>query len=100
MTEEAGHPRVGRGRPQLVRRRNLHDAAGAHDRHSVPEGERVGDVVGDRDDGDPDAGEQLLELGQEAAPTASRRAERLVESGTAVRRARARARDALARRRR
>ncbi len=65
VAEEACHPRVGGLRPKTVGRRRLDDAAGPHDRDLVAERERVGDVVGDRHHGDPDAREELLQLGKQ-----------------------------------
>ena len=48
--EEPCDPVVGRSRPQLVRRRDLGDTAGAEDRYAVAERECLADVVRDVDD--------------------------------------------------
>ena len=78
--EEAGDVGVTRVRPEVVRRRRLHDSALAHDGDAVAERERFRLIVGDVDRGQGELVEELFEILEEAvAQPPVERAERLVQ---------------------
>ena len=98
--EEPRHPRIGRSCPEAVGRLGLDHRAGTHDRHAPAERERLADVMGDVEHGQPELAEQLLQLRPatcRAAAGRARRAARRAAASAAAARAPAPARPASAR---
>ena len=78
--EEASHVLVQRPSPELVRRRDLHDAAGSHHGDAVAERERLRLIVRDVDGRQRELVEQPREVVEQAvSKPAVERPERLVE---------------------
>jgi hypothetical protein len=96
--QEAGDAGVSRVRPELVRRRRLHDPAFPHHGDAIPQRERLRLIVGDVDGRLGELVEEIAEILEEAvAQPAVERAEGLVEKQRAgLRRESTREGDALA----